>query len=202
MNVHRAALLLSAGLSAVSLAHAAGQVLLNSRLAITFDDTSVFSFSDADRVDHIAWIDSSGVTRNNYTAAGGPSHCGDPQEFFGQSYGEPEGTCPLMVFGGVHDTWAGTTGLKGSATPPVAGERLPAQPVGPPPLREPVRRPSPKGRSPLGGPSAGPARRATPGDPQSRVVSSPSPRYRWMHGCGWRSRRPGRLHAAVGRGAG
>lgn len=102
-------------------AQAAGHVLQNARLAVTFDDPAVFSFSDADRVDAITWIDSHGASRTNYVAAGGPSHCGDPQEFFGQSYGEPEGNSPSMVFGGVQDKWTGTGALKGVAATSVAG---------------------------------------------------------------------------------
>jgi hypothetical protein len=104
-----------------SLAHAAGHVLANARLSVTFADTSVFAFPDADRVDAISWIDSDGNARSGYVAAGGPSHCGDPQEFFGQSYGEPEGTLPLMVIGGVVDTWSGTGALKGAAATSMTG---------------------------------------------------------------------------------
>jgi len=107
--------------AAAPLASAAGHVLQNARLAVTFGDTSVHAFSDADRVDSISWIDSGGLVRANYVASGGPSHCGDPQEFFGQSYGEPEGTLPLMVFGGVVDTWKGTTALKGQAATSLTG---------------------------------------------------------------------------------
>ena len=80
--------------AAASLAQAAGHVLSNARLSATFADTAVFAFPDADRLDAITWIDSQGNARGNFVAAGGPSHCGDPQEFFGQSYGEPEGTSP------------------------------------------------------------------------------------------------------------
>jgi hypothetical protein len=107
--------------AAAQFANAAGHVLANSRLSVTFGDTNVYAFPDADRVDAITWIDSSGTSRSNYVASGGPSHCGDPQEFFGQSYGEPEGTLPLMVFGGIASTWTGTGALKGSAATSLTG---------------------------------------------------------------------------------
>jgi len=106
---------------AAPLAQATGHVLSNARLSVTFADTAVFAFPDADRVDAITWIDSQGNARSNYVAAGGPSHCGDPQEFFGQSYGEPEGTSPGMVFGGVVDTRSGTGKHKGTAATSLTG---------------------------------------------------------------------------------
>ncbi len=108
-------------LACAPFAHAAGHTLANARLSFTFGDTAVHAFSDADRVDAITWIDSGSVPRSNYVASGGPSHCGDPQEYFGQAYGEPEGTFPLMVFGGVVDQWTGTTALKGKAATSLTG---------------------------------------------------------------------------------
>ena len=108
-------------LAAAGPANAAGHVLANSRLSLTFGDTSVSAFPDNDRVDAIGWKDSAGVVRSNYVANGGPSHCGDPQEFFGQSYGEPEGTRPYAVIGGVADTWTSTSALKGSTRTSLTG---------------------------------------------------------------------------------
>jgi hypothetical protein len=108
-------------LATSSLAGAAGHVLQNARLSFTFGDTAVHAFADADRVDAISWIDSNGTARTNYVASGGPSHCGDPQEFFGQSYAAPEFTTPLLVFAGVVDTWTGTTALKGNAATSLTG---------------------------------------------------------------------------------
>jgi hypothetical protein len=102
------------GLAAPGAAEAAGHTLSNARLAVTFGDTDVWAAPDADRVDAIAWTDSLGNARTNFVSNGGPQHCGDPQEFFGESYGEPEGTSPLLVFGGVVDTWKGTATTKGS----------------------------------------------------------------------------------------
>jgi hypothetical protein len=113
--------LAAALLAAAPLAQAAGHVLANARLSVTFADTSAWAFADADRVDAITWIDSQGNARSNYVANGGPSHCGDPQEFFGESYGEPEGTAPLMIFAGVADAWKGTGSIKGTASTSLAG---------------------------------------------------------------------------------
>jgi len=105
----------------VPCAGAAGHVLANTRLSVTFADTAVFAFPDADRVDRITWIDSAGLPRSNYVAEGNALHCGDPQEFFGESYAEPDGTLPLMVFAGVKDTWKGTGTTKGTAKTAVTG---------------------------------------------------------------------------------
>jgi hypothetical protein len=113
--------LAAALVTAASFAHAAGHVLSNSRLSVTFADTGVYSAPDADRVDAITWIDSNGNPRSNYVANGGPLHCGDPQEFFGESYGEPEGTLPYMSLAGIVDNWSGTTALKGRAATSLAG---------------------------------------------------------------------------------
>jgi hypothetical protein len=65
-----------------------------SRIKITFDTI------DPERVLSLQWIDSAGATSPNVTGQGGPLHCDDPQEFFGQSYGAPEGTLPDPVVGG------------------------------------------------------------------------------------------------------
>ncbi len=37
-------------------------------------------------------------------ASGGSSTCGDPPEFFGEAYGAPEGTTPLIVVAGSRST--------------------------------------------------------------------------------------------------
>jgi hypothetical protein len=121
MNSRSLPLLAAALLAGMGAAHAAGHVLSNSRLSITFGDTAVFPFDDPDRVDAITWKDSNGNPRSNYVANGGPLHCGDPQEYFGQSYGEPEGTLPYMIIGGLVDTWTGTGALKGNTATSLTG---------------------------------------------------------------------------------
>lgn len=63
-------------------------------MLLTFDPT------DPEYVSGVSWVDSTGATTANWSAAGGPAHCSDPQEFFGQAYGAPEGTSPLPVVGG------------------------------------------------------------------------------------------------------
>jgi hypothetical protein len=59
-----------------------------------------FDPTDPEFVSGVAWIDSTGTTTANWSAYGGPTHCTDPQEFFGQSYGAPEGSLPNPVVGG------------------------------------------------------------------------------------------------------
>jgi len=64
------------------------------RIAIAFDSL------DAERVTNLQWLNSASVLSPNVIGQGGPAWCTDPQEFFGQSYGAPEGTLPLPVVGG------------------------------------------------------------------------------------------------------
>ena len=94
-----------------------------SRLVIeTGSNTNGFTTADADRVDFISWVNSDGATVSNYVAVGGPLHCGDPQEFFGEAYGDSSDSgvpLPLAVIGGVISVWSskiGTVLLKGTAT--------------------------------------------------------------------------------------
>lgn len=66
----------------------------NSRLGIVLDPT------DPERVTSLTWIDSNGNSSGNLVAEGGPFMCTDPREFFGQSYGAPEGNLPNLVVAG------------------------------------------------------------------------------------------------------
>ena len=87
-------------------AGATGHLLAGSRLSVDFADPATgWNTTDNDRVDHIDWTNSGGTVVSNWVANGGPQHCGDPQEWFGQSYGEPENTTPLILFGGSTSTW-------------------------------------------------------------------------------------------------
>ena len=67
---------------------------LGSRITIAFDTTN------AERVTNLQWLDSSNATTANVAASGGPVVCGDPQEFFGASYGAAEGSTPYPVIQG------------------------------------------------------------------------------------------------------
>ena len=62
--------------------------------------TIAFDSADAERVTNLQWLNSASVLSPNVIGQGGPAWCTDPQEFFGQSYGAPEGTQPLPVVGG------------------------------------------------------------------------------------------------------
>jgi hypothetical protein len=67
---------------------------ITGRITIEFDGT------DAERVTTLKWTNSAATLTANLAASGGPAHCTDPQEFFGQSYGAPEGALPDPVVGG------------------------------------------------------------------------------------------------------
>jgi len=59
--------------------------------------TMTFNASNAEWVTALTWRDSSDNDTANVAASGGPTVCGVPQEFFGESYGAPEGTTPIPV---------------------------------------------------------------------------------------------------------
>lgn len=71
---------------------------VGSRITIAFDAVN------AERVTNLQWLDNSNTTIPNIAASGGPQTCGDPVEFFGESYGAPEGTTPLAVIAGSRST--------------------------------------------------------------------------------------------------
>jgi hypothetical protein len=62
--------------------------------------TIAFAEADPEHITSLQWKDSADATTPNVIGEGGPLHCTDVQEFFGQSYGAPEGTLPLPVVGG------------------------------------------------------------------------------------------------------
>jgi hypothetical protein len=95
---------------------ATGHVLTGSKVTLDLADTSKgLGGTTSDRMDAITWIDSSGSARSNFVANGGPIQCGDPIEFFGQSYGEPEGTKPNAIVAGSTSTWTQTGSVLGKA---------------------------------------------------------------------------------------
>jgi len=76
-------------------------VLTSKKLALVFADPATgFTDSTGDRLDSLVWIDSDGNPTGNLAKHGGPSVCGDPLEFFGQAYGEPEGALPGVIGAG------------------------------------------------------------------------------------------------------
>ena len=113
---HRLTWLAAAVPLAAALPHAAQaqHVLDNGRLHVVFADTSAgLTGTDGDRVDEIAWIASNGTSTGNLAANGGPLHCNDPQEFFGQAYGESGDAHPYLVVGGSTAHWKGRSALAG-----------------------------------------------------------------------------------------
>ena len=62
--------------------------------------TIAFDAANAEHVTNLQWLNSASVLTSTVIAEGGPAWCNDPQEFFGQSYGAPEGTLPDPVVGG------------------------------------------------------------------------------------------------------
>jgi len=119
MKTHLRGLILSlplCALFAASHALATGNVIANSRISVDFDDPSTGLFTgDADRVDSITWIDSSGNSTGNLAADSyNNTYCNDADEFFGEAEGEPdEAQPPLMVTVGEVSTWTGVNALTG-----------------------------------------------------------------------------------------
>jgi hypothetical protein len=111
---------LTIALLAATPALADGHMLSNARLSIVFGSSAHgYTTNDADRVDSIAWINSDGAAVSNYVTSGGPQHCGDPQEFFGEAYGDngDQGVpLPNAVVGGVTSTWKGKKATSGKTT--------------------------------------------------------------------------------------
>ena len=92
-------------------AFAAGHVLDNGRVHVVFADPATgFSTADNDRVDNIAWITSTGASTGNLASNGGPLHCNDPLEFFGQSYGDGGDSHPFLVVSSVTSRWKSPAG--------------------------------------------------------------------------------------------
>ena len=84
-------------------AGATGIVLTGGTLTLDFADPAIGGNSTTlDRMDSLTWSGGSGaISGQNLVSNSGPSGCnGDPSEFFGQSYGEPKGTTPLIVWEG------------------------------------------------------------------------------------------------------
>jgi hypothetical protein len=90
-----------------------GHSLSNAALAIGFATSSTYTSTDADRVDSITWQGSHGAV-SNFVANGGPQHCNDPQEYFGQAYGDGGSARPYAVVGGTVSKWTGTGSLAGA----------------------------------------------------------------------------------------
>ena len=91
--------------------------LSNGRVTAVLNDPGVgATVPDQDRVDSLAWINSAGASTGNVVRNGG-SFCGDLREYFGQSYGEAEGTTFFLVVGGTASKWSAPAGgLSGTST--------------------------------------------------------------------------------------
>ncbi|WP_293387686.1 Calx-beta domain-containing protein [Nevskia sp.] len=87
-----------------------GHLLSGSNLEAEFGDSSGgLPAGNADRLDRLQWVDSTGVTIADFVANSGRA-CGDARLFFGQAYGEPEGTAPLAIGPGAIATVSDTSG--------------------------------------------------------------------------------------------
>jgi hypothetical protein len=98
----------------------AGRTLQNARLTIVFGSTAnAYTTQDKDRVDAVSWVNSAAATVSNYVTSGGPQHCGDPQEFFGEAYGDNGDTGvprPHAVIGGITAKWSNGSATAGTAS--------------------------------------------------------------------------------------
>ena len=87
-----------------------GHVLSGSNLEAEFGDSSGgLPAGNADRLDRLQWIASNGETIADFVANSGRA-CGDARLFFGQAYGEPEGTAPLAIGPGTSATVSDVSG--------------------------------------------------------------------------------------------
>ena len=60
-----------------------------------------FDVTDPEFVSGVSWLHGAAdASPANWSAYGGPAHCTDPEEFFGESLGAPEGSLPNVVVGG------------------------------------------------------------------------------------------------------
>jgi hypothetical protein len=85
-----------------ALASTTGGTLTGGSVSLKFGNPG----GNVEFVNKLVWTDSSGIKSPNLAASGGTTSCGDPLEFFGQSYGAPEGTGPIPVIDGTRGTWA------------------------------------------------------------------------------------------------
>jgi hypothetical protein len=104
-------------------ASASAHELSNARItAVLADGSAGLNTTTMDRVDSLSWINSDGVSTGNIVANSGGSNCGDPQEFFGQSYGDTDGNNLLMVVLGASAKWKQNDDLGGTSK--TTGENL------------------------------------------------------------------------------
>ena len=87
-----------------------------------------FDAAYPERVVNLRWLDSAGTLTANLVAQGGGGSCQDLNEFFGQSYGAPEGTPPGPVVSGHRGTvtaCGSEVGISGAATDCTGAAQLP-----------------------------------------------------------------------------
>ena len=101
-------------------ADAQGIVLTGGTLNLDFADAAIGGNSTTlDRLDKLTWSGGSGglAGQNLVSNSGAGGDCnGDPHEFWGQSYGEPEGTDPLIIFAGTSATASNLTATSMTTT--------------------------------------------------------------------------------------
>lgn len=100
-------------------ATAQGIVLTGGSLTLDFADPTIGGNSTTlDRLDSLTWSGGSGaLAGQNLVANAGPGGCAsDPVEFFGQSYGEPEGNPPSIVGAGANATLSNQTATSMTST--------------------------------------------------------------------------------------
>jgi DNA-binding winged helix-turn-helix (wHTH) protein len=100
--------------SGASIPWTEGHRLQNGRLTFLFGSSSTgYTTANADRVDAISWIDSSGRAISNYIVQA-DRHCNDAIEFFGEAYGNGRDARPYALIHGETSTWSGHTETAGN----------------------------------------------------------------------------------------
>lgn len=119
--------LLLAGLAPASAADGP-RTLRSAALTLTFADPARGPAGNADRLDHLSWVDSSGARSGDLAAHGGTA-CGDTLESWGQAYAYPEGTQPIPVAAGTLASWTAYASGNGGTALTRGGSCFGTQPV-------------------------------------------------------------------------
>ena len=106
MSVRQTLCLAAALVCGIMVHVGAAHVLQNGRIRVELATVAGgLTAANSDRVDAISWIGSSGTSTGNLASNGGPLHCNDPLEFFGQAYGDSSAATPYFVITGTQSSW-------------------------------------------------------------------------------------------------
>ncbi len=112
---HRRVLILTCSLL-LTAATASAHELTNGRITVVqADGSNGYNTTTQDRVDSISWINGTGNSTGNLASNGGPASCGDPSEFFGESYDDHDFAGLFLVNVGATATWKSNNAVSGTS---------------------------------------------------------------------------------------